>query len=101
MDDRLDLRKAAADQALADRDFGVNRVESSTAWDTEDDPHDEWTCVLTVDGAIIPYFCEFIVRFRADSAVVAQVIEGKPLSLADVEPGFQFVVTDPRTPRTS
>jgi hypothetical protein len=100
MHDLHGLRKIAADKALAEYDFGVNRLEDSTSWNTEDDQHDEWTCVLTVEGIIIPYFCGFIVRFKAGTAEVTEAFEGKPHSLQGEEAGDWSFDPEHQKPRT-
>jgi hypothetical protein len=73
-----DARRVAADKALAEHDFGPDMVSGSTAWDTDDDRHDEWTCVLSMDGQESASACGFVVRFEPGTGVVRDAHPGDP-----------------------
>lgn len=77
MQDLHDARKAAAEEALAEYDFQPDMVSETGSWDS-DDRNDEWTCILSMDGAEGPYACGFIVRFEPGSAIVAEAYPGDP-----------------------
>lgn len=78
MTDLHAARRAAADEALANHDFEPDMVTGTGSWDTEDDRHGEWTCVLSMDGPCGAYACGFIVRFQPGTAVVAEAYPGDP-----------------------
>ena len=79
MIDLHDARKRAADKAFADYDFEPGVVTGDTKWDADDDRHDEWTCVLSMDDEEShPYSCGFVVRFEPGTATVTEAYPGDP-----------------------
>jgi hypothetical protein len=77
MTDLHDVRKSAADKALAEQDFEADIVTGTGSWDA-DDPHDEWTCVLSMDGLGENYICGFVVRFEPGTANLCEAYNCDP-----------------------
>ena len=69
-------RKAAANKSLAEHDFEPDTVCDTGTWNTDDDRHDEWTCLLSMDGQDEAYACGFVVRFKPGTATVSEAYPG-------------------------
>src|SRR5258708_5606819 len=79
MDDIYSARRKAADKALAEHDFEPSMVTDPRPWNTSDDRHNEWTCVLSMDDEDChPYTCGFIVRFHQGTDIIREAYPGDP-----------------------
>jgi hypothetical protein len=79
MNDLFEVRKIAADEGLAAYDFEPSTTIDAGSWGTEDDCHNEWTCVLSMeDEDCNSQTCGFIVRFEPSTANVIEAYVGDP-----------------------